>query len=365
MPKKRNPENKGLPTGWRQRSGRKGYYYDVPKGCEAQWDGKRLFKLGETLPEAYTVWAERVNRQSSASTIGDLLDMYMIRVVPQKAIRTQKGNKGHCKVLRLVFGEMSIHSLLPVHVYQYYEKREAKFAAKREIALLSHAFTKAIEWGLVERHPFKGQVRLPGEKARERYVEDWEILEVFSLSPSHDKDPISYVKSYIEIKLLTGLRQTDMLKLNLHDHIKEEGIELRTNKNNKWVLIKWTPLLREAVERAKTMRPVDISPYLFCTRRGECYYNEETGSSSGWESLWQRVMKRALKETKLEQKFQEKDIRAKVGSDQENDEKAARILTHSNTSITEKHYRRKAQSVTPSDKTLNRPNGTESSRQDN
>lgn len=47
--------------------------------------------------------------------------------------------------------------------------------AKKEIALLSHAFTKAVEWGYVRTHPFKGQVRIQGSKPRERYIEDWEI----------------------------------------------------------------------------------------------------------------------------------------------------------------------------------------------
>ncbi len=48
--RKRNAENKGLPARWRHYHG--AYYYRVPAGLEAHWDGKRQFHLGSTLAEA-------------------------------------------------------------------------------------------------------------------------------------------------------------------------------------------------------------------------------------------------------------------------------------------------------------------------
>ena len=33
----------------------------------------------------------------------------------------------------------------------------------------------------VRAHPFKNEVRLEGEAPRERYIEDWEVVEVLSL----------------------------------------------------------------------------------------------------------------------------------------------------------------------------------------
>jgi hypothetical protein len=46
-----------------------------------------------------------------------------------------------------------------------------------EIRVFKHVFTKAVEWGILDRHPFKGEVRLRGLKARDGYVEDWEIAQ--------------------------------------------------------------------------------------------------------------------------------------------------------------------------------------------
>lgn len=66
MAKKRNPENIGLPARWRYT--RNAYYYQVPKGLEPLWDDKQTFKLGNSLSEAYRVWADRLGSINSQQT---------------------------------------------------------------------------------------------------------------------------------------------------------------------------------------------------------------------------------------------------------------------------------------------------------
>lgn len=53
------------------------------------------------------------------------------------------------KQLKPVFGHMPIAAVKPKHVYKYrdFRSREGKVAANRDLEVLSHAFTKAIEWG--------------------------------------------------------------------------------------------------------------------------------------------------------------------------------------------------------------------------
>jgi integrase len=99
---------------------------------------------------------------------------------------------------------------------------------------------------------------------------------------------------------------------------------------------------RRAWDMAIAARPIDIGPYVFCNKRGEPYFNEETGSASGFESIWQRFMTRVLKETKVKERFAERDLRAKVGSDAERIERAQRILGHADQRVTQMFYRRKA-----------------------
>jgi len=104
--------------------------------------------------------------------------------------------------------------------------------------------------------------------------------------------------------------------------------------------------LRAAVEMALAARPVDIAPYLFCTRRGECYAKAD-GSANGWESMWGRFMDRLLAETKVSERFTEHDLRAKCASDAGSLEHARALLAHADARTTERVYRRKPERVKP------------------
>jgi integrase len=349
MPKPRNTENRGLPARWQHVHG--AFYYRVPPGLEPLWDGKRKFLLGKTLPTAYKVWAERLEATEKCATIGQLLDRYLLEVVPTKAPTTQSGNIIFIKRLRRVFGTASFAAIKPRHIYQYVDKREKKTSAHREIEVLSHAFTKAVEWGYIDKHPFKGEVRLEGEAPRTRYVEDWEVVECLALPASRTSRSVLVVRAYISIKLLTGMSRGDLLRLEPGRHIKEDGIHIQRHKtaksSGKRTVYEWSDELRSAVDAALAARPVDISPYLFCTRKGECYINETTGEASGWKSLWQRFMARVLAETKVTEHFTEHDLRAKCASDAPTLERARALLSHADGRTTERIYRRKPERVQP------------------
>ena len=322
------------------------YFYQVPRGLEALWGGKRMFRLGKTLPEAYKAWAERLETNEKANTIGQLLDRYALEVVPIKAPKTRIENARHITTLRAVFGAMRLDALQPKHVYAYVDKRTAKVAAHREVEVLSHAFTKAVQWGYMNKHPFKGEVRLEGEKPRERYVSDEELVGALGLPTVRKRGSVLSVQAYIRLKLLTGMRRGDLLRLRVSD-LADDGVHVRTSKTGKPVIYTWTPELRAAVAEAKAARPVDLAPWLFCTRRGECYINEETGEAPGWKSMWQRFMARVMKETELKEPFTEHDLRAKVASDAESLERARALLAHADSRITQRVYRRKPEKVRP------------------
>jgi len=91
-------------------------------------------------------------------------------------------------------------------------------------SLLSGGFSHMIRWGVVEINPCK-QVRNFTEKARDRYVEDWEYLAVLELA-----SPI--MTAAIEIAVITGMRQGDILNLKYSD-LTETGIPLTQNKQGK------------------------------------------------------------------------------------------------------------------------------------
>lgn len=365
MPKKRNEENQGFPPRWRY--WRNGYYYQVPPGAEDFWDGKKQFKLGDNLSVAYKIWADRIagiqNEVIPRSiTVGKLLDRYILEVTPTKSLSTQNGEKRHVKKIRGVFGDVPVSSIKPSQIYKYVDQRSIKRKgadgkttgsrtnAKLEIALLSHLCTKAVEWGIIDRHPFKGEVRLQGVPPRTRYIEDWEIIEFLSVPAKRKHDSTKSIKAYTRMKLLTALRKIDLLKLPLSAG-KEDGIHVTLQKTErttaKTIIIQWSDELRQAWNDALNVRAVHRGSLLFTNRYGDSYVNEKTDDTSSWDTLWHRYMERALEETKLKERFTEHDLRAKCASDAESLERAKQLLAHADSRITQRVYRRKPELVMP------------------
>ena len=355
MARKRLKENMGLPARWRRYHG--AYYYQVPRGLEGQWDGRKQYRLGTTLGDAASEWAKRMQTAEQPQLyIKALLERYAIEVIPTKAPATQRGDVRALINLRKVFGEMRLDALEPTHIYQYVagrlnkQGRESHATGVFETRVFKHAFTKAVEWGLIRRHPLKGEVRLRGIKPRARYIEDWEVGEALSLVPKRKKDSVLMLQAYIRLKVLIGIRRGDMLRLRMSE-ITDAGILVRPHKtacsSRLARTFEWTPALREAIAMALAARPSDIAPWLFCTRRGEGYFDERSGQAAGWDSIWQRFMTRLVAETKITHRFTEHDLRAKCASDAETLERARQLLGHADARITERVYRRKPEIIRP------------------
>lgn len=340
-PKPRLPENKALPSGWRHKHG--AYYYRPPVNLRPLWDGRTEYRLGKTLSEAYRVWADKLELYADAKTMAELLDRYALEVVPMKAPKTQESNNISIPKLRAVFGHMLIDAVKPKHVYQYRDLRgkQGRSAANHDIALLSHAFTKAIEWGLCENHPIKSKVTKFSVKPRKRYVEDWEVKEALKVASP-------FIKSYIRLKLATGLRRGDLLSITMTD-ITDEGLHAHPRKtahtSGKRLVYTWSDELRAAIEEAKALRRKIYCPWLFHTNKGQPYI-KENGSAAGFSSIWQRFMAKVLSETAVKDRFTEHDLRAKVASDVDGDH-ARRLLGHASSQITERVYRRKPDMIKP------------------
>ncbi len=354
-------QNKGLPERWRWKHG--AIYYQVPKSARAKWDNKTEFRLGKTVSEAYRTWAEKVEVSENIKTVGELLDRYILEIIPGRAVSSQPDLLSYSKNLKAVFGHFHLSDIEPQHIYQYVEKRRKKVVgedgktrgglsiAKREIAMFSDSYTKAVKWGLIKSHPFKGQVILEGEKPRDRYIENWELECFFSLKPFNRIDTTRTIQAYSLLKIITGLRRQDLLTLKL-SQFKDKGIDvtpLKTqNSSGKRIIIEWTPALRKAINNAIGVRPVDISPYLFCKRDGTSYYDQSKSKpAQAWENAFSRYIKRVIRETKMEERFTDHDLRAKCASDLESEKHAMELLAHSNVETTRKSYRRKPQIVRP------------------
>ncbi len=301
------------------------YYFVDSKG---KWSG-----LGKTFVEAMREYANLIEGIGNILTIGQLIDRYLVEVAPLKAKETYKSNLNEAKFLRIGLGEMRVGDLKSWHVYQYMDIRKKRGTVRpnREVALLSHIYTTATRWGLVENNPCLKVERFK-EAPRERYIEDWEYGAFRNFA-----GPV--VAAYMDFKLLTGLRISDVLKVKIED-LKVDGIHVLISKTKRNIIIEWSERLRKSVEKARSLNRSLSSEYLFSTRNGKQY------TCSGFSSTWQRKMKKALELGIIKERFRDHDLRAKTGSDIEF-EHATRLLAHLDSKITEKHYRRRVSIVRP------------------
>jgi hypothetical protein len=123
-------------------------------------DGTRVeIPLGKDLNEAKRKWAELECRPMPRETglMAFVFDRYEREIVPLRAPATQRDYIANLKQLAKVFGTAPVDAITPQHVAQYRDRRGAKVRANRELALLSHVFNLAREWGYTAKdNPVRG-----------------------------------------------------------------------------------------------------------------------------------------------------------------------------------------------------------------
>lgn len=296
---------------------------------------KTWHRLSADKHEALTRYAELMGNLQKESGMAKLFNRYDAEVVPHKAPRTQKDNRKELKKLRGVFENMHPAQVTTQHCQQYLDHRgkQSRTQANHEIALLSHIFRKALQWGIVTQNPVKG-VEKHKIKPRDRYVEDWELDEFLTVATP-------FIKAYVDFKMITGLRQGDILALPLNA-LREEGIAVKTRKTGRRGNIPWVPELRQAVADLKACNKKQ-GLNLICDRSGKPL------KESAFQNRWGACMRKAMAETELKVRFTEHDLRAKHATEvDEAGGDATDNLLHDDTRTTKTYLRsRKRTQITP------------------
>lgn len=316
MPRKRayNPELPDLP-GLRLKCGT--YYYDT--GAKP----RKWINLGRDRHEAVRRWAELDGAETPASsrTFRALWEKYLREVVPTKAKATQDGNKREAESLLVVFEEMDVADIKPVHVRQFLNARgvKAKVRATREKALLSHVLNKGREWGWLETaNPCAGVKGWGSE--RDRYVTDEEFAKIHAAACEPLRDALDFA-------LLTAQRPADCLKARRTD-IRDGALTVQQGKTGKRLRIEVVgeldALLKRCAARAATAKIASLH-----------LLTDERGRPLTYRSLNRRWVEARARAKVANVQF--RDLRAKAATDMQDLALAQRLLGHQSRTMTE-HY---------------------------
>lgn len=309
------------PARWKQR-GRTIYYRPRPEERE-KFGGKHWYPLGKTEQEAFAVWFRLQDGVVVPRTIRDAVAIYQgSERYLRLAAKTRRDYDRALAAIRDVFGHMRPQDLLPSDVYQWMAKLPA-VTGNRYRAVLLNVMAVCVEHGALDRNPIR-EVRQRREEARDRYVTDDEV-------DAFLKHCTPLLKAYVGLKLLTGLRQGQLLELRVSDW-DGERLKVAGRKRGRSAIYSGDGL-KEAVEAALAVRKGKFpATTLFCTRRGQQY------TGDGFRALWQYAMAKYVEAGG--ERFTEHDLRAKVASDSDTLDVAQARLQHQSRSTTNRVYRR-------------------------
>lgn len=317
-----------------------GYYYAGRDDA-----GKRKeIPLGTDADEARVKWAQLERKQVplSAKTVGDLLRRYDRDVIPGKGVKTQNDNRKCLTQLYKAFDSAPLDAITPQIIAQYRDARTAPVRANREIALLSHAFNMAREWGIFNKeNPTRG-VRRNKEEPRDVYVTDevWQAL--YSEAP---KD----LRLAMDLAYLTGQRPADVRKMRWSD-VGADFLMVGQGKTSTKLRIRLhIDGLRTGLGRL--LDQLDRSrPHLITNENGAQL--TENMLRLRFEPARKRAAAKAManKDPDLAaaiMQFQFRDIRPKAASEIVSLEDASDLLGHTTQDMTKRVYRRVGKVVNP------------------
>lgn len=322
-----------------------GYYYNG-RGA----DGERVeVALGTDLDAAKRKWAELecAPVPDDASLMRHVFDQYVRDILPKKKPSTQRENRLCLSQLRPAFDSAPIDAVRPQDIAQYRDARSAPVRANREIALLSHVFNMAREWGFTQSdNPCRG-VRKNKEVPRDYYAEAdvWDAVFAAGTQVLRDAMDLAY---------LTGQRPADVLKMSRLD-IRNDELHVLQNKTAHTLRIRLhvddePTQLGACLERLLARPVTSMTGALVCTEQGQRLTLkmlrdrfDSARSTAAVQAEKQRNADLALRI----KAFQFRDIRPKAASEIASLEDASRLLGHTSKQITQKVYRRVGEIVKP------------------
>lgn len=244
---RRRKSNTGLPARMYLKHGA---YWHVSNGI---WT-----RLGKSLAEALEAYARLY--EAPQGSMPWLIDQAMPHINRGCKPRTVAQYAIAAKKLKRYLRDFSPEQVLPKHVARIkLQYANTPNMTNRVITVLRMVFAYAVEQQLVNSNPVIG-IKRHEEKKRKRLITSDQYAAIYA----HANPRLQVI---MELLRLTGQRIQDVLTLR-RDALLEDGIRFVQMKEDAKLIVRWTPALRQVVERAKGLSKVPAIT-LLRNRRGK------------------------------------------------------------------------------------------------
>ncbi len=313
-------------TARKMKGGQVWYYYRTTTGG--------ALPLGSDRAEALRKWADLEARGSVAPADGwlEVSKAYKKDALPGKAPKTQHEYELQLAKLDEAFGKARLPQIQPQHIRQYLDRRSAKVAGNREIALLSAVFNWARERGITAApNPCAG-VRRNREERREVYVTDEEFRILWVTAPPELQDALDLAR-------LTGQREQDILawrRADIRDgHLWVKPMKVSRSTGTR-IGIEIIGELSQIITRILGRQRTATGLYLVQTNAGQ--------------RMTYAMLRNRFDDARTAsgQTWQFRDLRPKAATDMDDVRAAQELLCHASEATTAEIYRRRrGQKVQP------------------
>lgn len=310
MPRKRTRSDSRLPA---YVSLSKGRY--VWRPYLGRRDGRTVFgkeivlcRGDATIPQVWDAYNQAARDGPAFGTIDWLLDRFFAsRRFAELASRTQQDYRKYRAPLtdRRTragrFGETELRTITTRSINSYLATAPAPVQANRQIAMLSSAWNWVAGEEPIPPNPVPG-CRWNAERARDRYVEDWEYQAVYTeASPA--------LRVAMELAYLCRLRRCEVIALECLRDLRDDGVLARRRKGSRHQVVGYSQRLEAAIAAAKALHGKVQLRHLIITRRGDAY------TDNGLSKSFDRARARALRKGTLRVPFNFHDLKRKGVSD--------------------------------------------------
>lgn len=183
----------------------------------------------------------------TGKTLADAIDRYRRDVLPEKAENTRRHQERQLTWWEGELGNIRLHALTPARITEARDDLMADRGvsgptANRYTAVLSHVFTRALQWGWVRENPVRGIAKRRENPGRTRFLSKDELARLLeSCRQSRQSD----LELMVMMALATGTRRGELLSLRWSEVDLERGLaRLVDTKNGDKRAVTLTPTVR-------------------------------------------------------------------------------------------------------------------------